>query len=117
MLESILIVSIVSLVLLVWFDSEAFVEYVMLLRLGGLFGTKKYLALAQERPSLTYLEYIRGDGPEVNFLVKMISCPLCLSFWLTMLVTYLVSGTLFLFPAYNILSLIVYKLTSKTLRL
>jgi|10_taG_2_1085330.scaffolds.fasta_scaffold00617_9 hypothetical protein len=113
-LESILIISIVTLVLLIWFESDAFVEYTSAFGGDKFGGVGDYRLMSPNRPSLTYVDFLREEHG-TNFFVKLISCPLCFSFWVTMLVTFLVSDTLWMFPACNILSLILYKVTAKIL--
>ncbi len=83
-LENILLPSsIVSAMLIVWFKTEAFVEY------GSLLGLSKYLYLSEYKiaqkndPSLEFPMFLVINNN--NFFSRLLSCPLCLGFWLSLL--------------------------------
>lgn len=111
--EFILIISLIVLVLLVWFDSEAFVEYAKLAGGGLFFKIDEYEEAQKSRASLDYLGYLTEKYN--TFFIRLISCPLCLSIWVSILVTFLVTDSLLLFPTCNVISLIIYKITSNLL--
>lgn len=85
--------------LIVWFDTDAFVEYVKLLRIGKYFDIEEY----EKRNSLAggviteYYEFL--DLKYSNFLTKLLACPICTSFWLTIYFGTL-SGNYQSFPLY-----------------
>jgi hypothetical protein len=65
-----------AIVMLVWFNTNAFVEYMTLLNLTHLFHINEYKEVTIDDPSTTYVEYIAANYS--NFGVRMISCPKCL---------------------------------------
>ena len=113
MISAIFIVSTVALLLLVWFNSDAFVEYATIVGGRKFFHIDKYEKAQKKKATLDYLGYIseRHD----SFFIRLITCPLCFSIWITMFVTFLATNSLFLFPPCNILALVTYKLTSNLL--
>jgi len=113
MVELLLPSSTVCLLLLIWFKSSAFVEYAKLFGLGNLFFVFAFEESLKKNPTLSYHEFLlESSGP--SFALKLISCPLCLSVWVSLLVA-LASGSLYLFPAYNVVGLMLYGATGKLL--
>jgi len=108
-----LITSSITLVLLVWFNSEAFVEYASLASGEKFFLIDTYKEKQKDRAALTYLEHISEERK--TFFVKLITCELCLSVWLSLLITLLLSESLILFPVCNVISLFIYKGLAKLL--
>lgn len=111
--DTLFISGIVTLVLLVWFNSDAFIEYAILLGGKKFFLIDTYFEKMERRAEITYLDHILEEKD--CFFVRLITCPLCLSFWITLLVTLLVKDELLLLPICNVLSLVTYKLTSNLL--
>ena len=99
--------------LIVWFQTDAFVEYCKV------FGLKKFL-FGYDNPELTFPQYLYSKRNVFCknrfslFYIKLITCPICLSFWLC-----LISGTIihnFLaIPLLYVTSLFVYLIFSKLL--
>jgi hypothetical protein len=113
-LETIFISSVVALVLIIWFHTEAFLEY------AGLIGGSRFFHIDDFRKEQAKIEY---PAPHMDFIqyllnyrdsffVRLITCPICLSFWLTVIVCF-ASGLWVLLPASNLLALVVYKLMVK----
>lgn len=100
-----------ALILLIWFKTDAFVEYC------ELFGIKnqayKDKKLAEPFP-LSYPCYLRMKHN--NFFVNLISCPICLGVWLSLLQC-LIICQLLSFPIVCIFSLIIYGVIVKLLGL
>ena len=71
---------IIALTLLIWFRSDAYIEYCKLFRLNWLSFYKDFLEKKKEDISLEYLHYLRRDHD--CFLVRLITCPICLSVWI-----------------------------------
>lgn len=113
MFEVFFISSIVTLVLLIWFNSDAFIEYAKLVGGSRFFEIDEYEKLQTERATLDYHGYLLEHKD--SFFIRLITCPLCFSVWLTLIVTLITQDDLLLFPICNVLSLIAYKLTSKLL--
>ena len=90
----------VSFVLLVWLQTNAFYEYAKLFGFKKLFKIKDYsdfskgpeeLGLGLETAqvtSLTYLEYLKAECD--NFFVRLITCPICLGTWLNIIICLLI---------------------------
>ena len=108
MLDIILISNFISLILLIWLKSEAILEW------GTLFGLSKILKedeFKREKINQIPLEITYPMFLRINyncFITKMISCPLCLSTWLSIIFTLLSSISIIFIPVVCILSLIIY---------
>lgn len=97
-------------VLIVWFNTEAFVEYSRLLHLP-LVKVKEY-SLAKERDcTLSYHTYLLLHYN--NFFVRLITCPICTSFWLSIVVGICADISFIHYPALFILSLYLYEAYNK----
>ncbi len=72
--------SIIALALLIWFRTDAWLEYTRLFRLNFLSHYKEFDAKLKEDVSLTYLHFLRRDHN--CFFVRLITCPICLAVWL-----------------------------------
>ena len=108
MIFDILFIScVVSLALLIWFHSEAFVEYAKLVGGAKFFGVTEYEEQRKKTAALDYLGYLLEN--KNSFFNRLITCPLCLSVWLSLIVTFLVTDSLLLFPVCEIISLALYK--------
>ena len=72
----------VIFVLIIWFKTEAFVEYARLFGLSKLLEIDKF----DDRTihELTYSAFLLVNRD--NFLTRLISCPICLGVWVNILV-------------------------------
>tara|TARA_Y100000310_G_scaffold341514_1_gene440894 strand:+ start:2121 stop:2471 length:351 start_codon:yes stop_codon:yes gene_type:complete len=111
--DTLFISSATTLILLIWFGSDAFIEYAKLIGGAKFFGVKEFEKLQETRATLTYHDYL--SEYKSNFFTKLITCPTCLSVWTTLIVTLAYADSLYLFPLCNIISLVAYKLTSNLL--
>ena len=69
------VASLIGLILVIWFKTNAFSEYANLLRIG------KWCKIDQaDELELDYLEYLKEYHP--CFLTKLFTCPICLGTWL-----------------------------------
>jgi len=68
------------LLLIVWFKTDAFLEYVKLFRLSKLFKVDKFEKEKLQDFELNYHLYLRKYHN--NFFTRLITCPICLSVWL-----------------------------------
>lgn len=93
------------MVLLVWFKSDAFVEYGKLLRFQPWLRLKEYeeKRLTESFP-LTYPTFLRLTSD--SFLMKLITCPLCLSFWLSLIGIFFIP--VYFIPIVYVVSLLIY---------
>ena len=113
MLEIFFISSTIALVLLIWFNSDAFIEYAKLVSGAKFFGVTDYEEKQKQQATLDYHGYLLQYKD--SFFVRLITCPLCFSVWVSVIVTFLTTDSLLLFPICNILGLVVYKLTANLL--
>ena len=114
--ELIVFINLVCLILtimIVWFKSGAFVEYCNLLGL-------KFLLLSYDKDpnNLTFPQYLYVTSRTLfkcsacRFLISLITCPLCLSLWLSAGAACLY-GTILLTPLFYIVTLISYFLMER----
>jgi hypothetical protein len=87
----------VAYFLTIWFDgAKFFIEY---LKLAGLANkiphVKKYLTVKSQGSPDTYLEYIEVNKD--NFLTRLVTCPKCFSFWISVsfILSYVLAVCLF----------------------
>tara|TARA_Y100001938_G_scaffold8794_3_gene10756 strand:- start:1081 stop:1434 length:354 start_codon:yes stop_codon:yes gene_type:complete len=66
-------------ILYLWHNTEVFVEYVSLFGLGKLFYIKDYKEEQEVNPLMDYETFLLTNHN--NFLVRLITCPICLSVW------------------------------------
>lgn len=66
--------------LLVWLRTNAFVEYMTLLKLGRFFRIDEYNDIQKNGYGGLYMEFLYSYYHD-RFLVRLFSCPVCLSFW------------------------------------
>ena len=99
--------------LIVWFQSDAFVEYCKV------FGLKKFL-LGYDNPELTFPQYLYSKrhiftkNKFVLFYIKLITCPVCLTFWLCLIPGFILHNFLIV-PLLYITSIFLYLLFVKLL--
>jgi hypothetical protein len=79
-----------SFLLVVWLRTNAFVEYLHLLRLSKFFHVSDYLKLQRDGYGGNYVEFLLEYYND-SFFVRLIACPVCLSFWLGLGATFCVS--------------------------
>jgi len=94
---------IITTILFIWFNTDAFIEYLKLFKLD--FFIIDYL---KNSNGLTFPQYIflkrpQYDSSIIKFLIKLISCPVCLGFILSIMFNLNVE----MFPCY-ISTLILY---------
>ncbi len=104
----------VALILLVWFNSDAFIEYATFFGLEKFFGIDTYRYKLLGNPTIDWIRYLSENYN--SFFIKLITCPLCLSLWVTVVACYL-TDSLILIPICNLLSLVFYKLSAKLMEL
>jgi hypothetical protein len=123
--------SIIALILLVWFKTEAWLEYTRLFRLNFLSFYKDFDMKQSEDASLTYHMYLRRYHN--RFLVRLITCPICLATWLGILAglvifsgffilgilstdfLILAFGSLLLIPVYTLCGILLFSIVEKLL--
>lgn len=73
------IICLVALNLLIWFRTDAWLEYTRLFRLNFLSQYKDFDAKKNEDATLTYNQYLRMYHN--CFTVRLITCPICQAVW------------------------------------
>jgi hypothetical protein len=81
MLQVIVLSAVASYFLLVWLNTDAFFEYLNLIKftLGRKF--KEYTQLKQSEYPGNYAAFLREYYHD-KFIVRLLTCPVCVSFWL-----------------------------------
>lgn len=97
-------------VLIIWFNTEAFVEYSRLLHLP-LVKVKEYLAAKEKDCTLSYHTYLLFNYN--NFFTRLITCPICTSFWLSIIIGICADLNFIDYPILFILSLYLYEAYNK----
>jgi hypothetical protein len=109
------LVCFVLTIMIVWFKSGAFVEYCNLFKLRTLL-----LGYDKDPNNLTFPQYLYVKSrslfkcPICKFLVALITCPLCIAFWLSIGAACLY-GTILLTPLFYVTVLISYFLIERIL--
>lgn len=80
MLTTILFAATIGLILLVWFRTDAWLEYTEMLHLNFLSFYRDYNEKLKDDATLTYHIYLRRYHN--SFLTRLITCPICLAIWI-----------------------------------
>lgn len=72
---------ILSYFMVIWFKTNAFVEYMTVFRLTRLFHIAEYNQLHRDGYEGSYLDFL-SEYYKDSFFVRLLSCPICFSFWL-----------------------------------
>ena len=70
-------------IMLIWFKSDAFVEWIKLFGLGKFIKYQEFLDAKLDNFIITYPLFLKMKYP--FFIFKLIGCPLCLGTWLSLL--------------------------------
>lgn len=84
-LDIILASSLAAFSLFIWFKTNVVYEYARLFKLNNIKIFKEY----EEFIKITYLDFAEFLGMKSNFICKLVSCPLCLNFWLNILLLFI----------------------------
>jgi hypothetical protein len=106
------LIFLITLLLIIWFDTDAFVEYCRLFHLSKLFKIDLFDEAYKKNFELTYHHFIKRYHD--CFFVRLIMCPVCLSVWLSIIFCIIFSCFINI-PIVCISSLVVYYLL-KTLK-
>ena len=96
--------SAVAVINLVWFNSAAFEEYAKMLYADKFFKVKDFKEAQKKDFTLTYHNYLLLKRS--SFFIRLITCPLCFTIWLSILAC-LHIGFIY-FPFLTILSYAIY---------
>jgi hypothetical protein len=83
--------------LFVWFRTNAFVEYITLFKLDSFFYVSQYNELASNGYSEGYVLFLKEYFYD-NFFIRLVTCPICLGFWLGLLILLFFGGSILLLP-------------------
>jgi hypothetical protein len=72
---------VLSYLLVVWLRTNAFVEYVQLLHMARFFHVSDYLKVQSDGYAGNYIDFL-AEYYHDSFFVRLLICPVCLSFWL-----------------------------------
>ena len=110
MFEIVLISSSVFLILVIWFKSDAFIEYANLLGGSKFFLIEAFKEEQKKDLSLDYLGYLAVHHS--SFFTRLITCPICLSVWVTIALC-LLADNILIHPICNSFGLIIFYIFSK----
>lgn len=105
--------SIVLTILIVWFKTDAFVEYCKIFNWN-------FLLFNYNNSELSFPQYLYSQrnvlfkNPFIHFYIKLITCPFCLSFWLCLITAFIIGNPISVFPLY-ICSIFLYLILVKLL--
>lgn len=77
--------------MVVWLKTNAFAEYMTLLRLDSFYHVDEFNKLHKEGYDGTYVNFL-FEYYNDSFIVRLISCPICLSFWLGLAAALVIGG-------------------------
>lgn len=78
----------------IWFETEAFIEYCTTFNLGWtMFGLSRYKTKKETMPMVDYHTFLLMEYPD-SFFIKLITCPICLIVWVAPLVSFFYNGTI-----------------------
>lgn len=101
----------IAMLLVIWFKTDAFVEYVRLFGLSKRFELVEFEKLKSGDPSFTYVDFIVNYWSD-NFFTRLITCPICLATWLGIFVGILTTSFLIILPS-AFLGLFLYTIWAK----
>ena len=105
---------IVALVLVIWFRTDAWLEYTRIFRLNFLSLYKEYDNRKNDDLTLTYHHFLRLHHN--GFFVRLVTCPTCIAVWLAMILSAIVFGlgvyslllSASLIPVFAVLGLLLF---------
>lgn len=84
--------SIVACFLLIWFKSEAWIEYCRLFHLNKISFYKDFDQKKKNDVTLTYHGYL--NQYHTSFIVRLLTCPICSSIWVSILISIILNNFL-----------------------
>ena len=104
--------ALISVFLIVWFNTEAFEEYVRLFKFDKFFKLRMYENKLKKDPTLSYHDYL--NLYHNSFFVRLITCPYCLGLWASVIMALLTLG-IFFTGAFYVISLMLYSVITKNI--
>ena len=110
-----------AMLLFIWFNTPAFVEYMRAFGLSKFLYVGEYLDITENDPALAYHTFLASNYP--SFLTRLLNCPKCLGVWIGITITspvYYLTGSilfyLFCVPTVIYSSLSMYGLLCKLMK-
>jgi hypothetical protein len=101
----------INFILFIWFETDGFIEYAKLFRLGKIFKIDKFEVYKKDMdPRISFLDYIRQKHN--SFISRLFTCTPCLNFWIVLIIS-LVYGSILIYPILYVTSYVIYKLLKK----
>ena len=94
----------VAMALMAWLEKNTFVEYMRLFHLTWLFHVRDFIEASENDTELRYTKFLVEYWP--NWLTRLLSCPICLSPWISVLPN--LGLYAIMFGSYGILSVLVF---------
>jgi hypothetical protein len=104
-------ICLITLILLIFFRTDAWIEYCRLFHLNIISFYKDFDIKYKEDVSLTYITYLRRYHD--CFFVRLITCPICLAVWLGIIFSLFTSITFL--PLYIIGGLLLFTIIDRLL--
>ncbi len=75
----------ITLILLIWFKTDAFIVYTKLLGINKFFYINEWEEFKNTKDcTVTYYQFLRMKSPN-GFFVELVTCPICFSVWLSVI--------------------------------
>lgn len=102
----------ITLILLIWFKTDAFIVYTKLLRIHKFFYINEWEEFKNTKDcTTTYHQFLRIKSPD-GFWTKLITCPICFSVWLSIVYCIFIDIVVGI-PIVCVCSLFIYFLITK----
>jgi hypothetical protein len=98
--------------LIVWFRTDAYLEYARVLRLNKISFYKDYDSKKSEDARLTYFGYLRQYHD--SFFTRLFTCPICVAVWIATIIS-IATGLWWLYPTTLVGGLIFFGITDRLL--
>lgn len=96
-----------SFALLVWLKTDAFVEYMSIFGLSQFFHIDEYKGIKDNGYDGNYVDFL-VEYYKDKFFVRLLSCPICLSFWLGVSGLFLMGPASIVIPPLTLLFYLVF---------
>jgi hypothetical protein len=106
-IEIVNLTCIVASLLFIWFKTDAFVSYSDALGILKPLLRSYFNTVNLSFPQFLYITYKNSNNRVLRFVIKLITCPVCLSLWLSLITCTLGNCMLLTFTVY-IFSLLLY---------
>jgi len=110
MIDNIIYSFVSVFILIIWFNTEAFVEYAKYIPiLRDIFLINKYINSKLTIQNLKYLDFLVME--KNCFFTRLISCPICVNTWTNIFLAFFLTNPLYFFVNFTISTVIYYSIT------